>query len=405
MDDLGKLLKTANETIEDKDVIALARELIAIPSQSKSEHQIADYIFKKLEKWGLRPKKIPVDGYGPDVVAEIGNLRAQRVILSGHMDTVEVMEGWKHDPYGGKIEKGMLYGLGSLDMKSGLAGMMVALRAVSEAGIPRSSRVVFQAVTGEEENSAGVRTLLAKGAFRRAKAVIVGEGFGGLAAITHGRRGGYYWEINLRGKASHGASPHLGVNSVSEGAKIVRALDSMELRSSPELFADDSTPLREDQTVLKMSGGMEMRSLSVPDKCYIKFIRCPIPGSPRPEEVTAEIKRTITALKLRSKVKLSLETGPGDIFHPFITSANSKLVQAASECMARITGRKPKLVIGRSEADDNLIAREGNIQVIDFGPGETGALVKYHQAEEAVHVDQLGDAARAYFMTAMRLCR
>ena len=288
MDDLGKLLRVANETIEDKDVIALARELIAIPSQSKSEHQIADYIFKKLEKWGLTPKRVPVKGYGPDVVAEVGDPRTPPVIFSGHMDTVEVMDGWKHDPYGGKIENGMLYGLGSLDMKSGLAAMMVALRAVSESGIPRASRVVFHAVTGEEDNSAGVRALLAKGAFRRAKAVIVGEGFGGLAAITHGRRGGYYWEINVKGKASHGASPHLGINAVSEGAKIVRALDSMEMRSTPDLLADDSTPLREDQTVLKISGGMEMRSLSVPDRCYIKFIRCPIPSSPRPEDVTAE---------------------------------------------------------------------------------------------------------------------
>jgi len=405
MDDLGKLLKIAYETIEDKDVVALSRELIAIPSQSESEHKIADHIFRKLDKWGLRPKKVPVKGYGPDIVAEVGDPRARPLILSGHMDTVEVMEGWKHDPYGGKIENGMLYGLGSLDMKSGLAAMMVALRAASETGVPRSSRIVFQAVTGEEDNSAGVRALLAKGAFRRAKAVIVGEGFGGLAAITHGRRGGFYWEINLEGKASHGASPHLGINSVSEGAKIICALDSMKLSSSPNLLADDSTPLREDQTILKISGGMEMRSLSVPDKCYIKFIRCPIPGTPTPKEVTAEIKRTITALKLRSKVKLKLETGPGDLFRPFVTSANSKIVRTASECMAKVTGRRPKLVIGRSEADDNLIAREGNLQVIDFGPGETGDLVKYHQAEEAVHVDQLGDAARAYFMTAMRLCR
>lgn len=405
MGDLGQLFRVAKGAIEDKEVIALSRELIAIPSQSKSEHKIADRIFHKLDKWGLSPRRIPVRGYGPDVVAEVGDPRARPVIFSGHMDTVEVMDGWKHDPYGGKIEKGMLYGLGSLDMKSGLAAMMIALRAASETGIPKSSRVVFQAVTGEEDNSAGVRALLAKGAFRRAKAVIVGEGFGGLAAITNGRRGGFYWQINLKGKASHGASPHLGINAVSEGARIVCAFDSMKMRSSPDLLADDSTPLMEDQTVLKMSGGMEMGSLSVPDKCYIKMIRCPIPGSPGPVDVDAELRKVIRALKLRSKVKLKLETGPGDIFHPFVTPANSELVKAASECMAKVTGRRPKLVIGRSEADDNLIARQGNIQVIDFGPGETGALVKYHQAEEAVHVDQLGDAARAYFMTAMRLCR
>ena len=295
----------------------------------------------------------------------------------------------------------MLYGLRALDMKCGLAALMLAFRAISESGHLVSSRIVFQAVSGEEENSSGTRALLAKGELKNIKGVIVGEGFGGLAALTHGRRGGFYWDVNLTGKAAHGASPHLGINAVSDAAKVVCALDSMKLRTAKWLAADDSTPLTESQTVLKILGGMS--SLSVPEKCYVMVIRCPLPGSKGPREVQAEIERKIEGLHLRSKVQMTLQDGPGDIFYPHVTPARSRLVSTAGKCIERLTGRRPRLVIGRSEADDNLIAREVGIPIVCFGPGELGELAKYHQAEEAVHIDQLGNAARAYFMTALEL--
>jgi acetylornithine deacetylase/succinyl-diaminopimelate desuccinylase-like protein len=397
------LLRDANGLIDDKEVLDLSRQLIRIPSQSRHEAAVGKFIFQKLDKWGLEPKEVNVEGNGPDIVAEIGKKKAPAIAFNGHMDTVEVMSGWRHDPYGATVEKGMLYGLGALDMKCGMAGLMVAFKAIAESRHLASSRVVFQAVSGEEENSSGTRSLLSNGELQNIKGVIVGEGFGGLAALTHGRRGGFYWDINITGKAAHGASPHLGINAISDAAKVVCALDSMKLRKARWLAADDSTALAESQTVLKISGGMS--SLSVPEKCYVKVIRCPLPGSPGPREVQAEIERRIEGLQLRSRVQMTLQDGPGDIFYPHVTPARSSLVTTASRCVERLTGTIPQLVIGRSEADDNLIAHETGTPIICLGPGESGELAKYHQAEEAVHIDQLGPAARAYFMTALELCK
>jgi len=397
------ILRKANALIDDKEVLDLSRQLIRIPSQSRHEAAVGKFIFQKFEKWGLQPREVAVQGNGPDIVAEIGKKKAPAIAFNGHTDTVEVMTGWRHDPYGATIEKGMLYGLGALDMKSGLAALMVAFKAIAENGPPESSRVVFQAVSGEEENSSGMRALIDKGELKNTRAVIVGEGFGGLAALTHGRRGGFYWDINVMGKTAHGASPHLGINAISDAARVVCALDEMKLRTARWFSADDSTPLTENQTVLKISGGMS--SLSVPEKCYIKVIRCPLPGSRGPKEVQAEIEKRIKGLRLRSKVQMTLQESPGDIFYPHVTPARSTLVSTASRCVERLTGKRPQLVIGRSEADDNLIAHEVGTPIICLGPGESGELAKYHQAEEAVHIDQLGNAARAYFMTALGLCK
>jgi len=396
-------VERSRELVDDREVLNLSRQMIRIPSQSKSEQRVSKFIFGKLEKWGLSPKLVKVEGYGPNVTAEIGDRDASAVAFNGHMDTVAVADGWKHKPYGAAIEKGMLYGLGSLDMKCGLAGLMLAFRALAEDGIPRRSRVLFQAVTGEEDNSAGTRALLSRGAMAKTKAVIVGEGFGGLEMVTIGRRGGYYWDINVTGKAAHGASPHLGINAVSDAAKIVCALDGLALRKHKDYVADDGTPLAESQTVLRIRGGMD--TLSVPERCYIKVIRCPLPGGPVPEQVQKDLEGLVKSLHLRSKVDFTLQDKPGDLFLPHVTPPDSSLVRVSSACIKGLTGRSPRLVIGRSEADDNIVARELDVPIVCFGPGESGLLARYHQAEEAVHVNQLGDAARAYYLTAGEVCR
>lgn len=393
----AELLRLA-DSIEDREVLDLARELVKIPSITKKEHEVSDFIFGRLKKWGLNPRQIPVKGYGPDVVAEIGPRNAPAIAFNGHMDTVEVMNGWKHDPFGAKLERGMLFGLGSLDMKSGLAALMVAFRHASESRTRLTSRIVFQAVTGEEDTSAGTRELIGRGFMKRTKAAVVGEGFGGLRAITSGRRGGSYFDIEVVGMAAHGSKPEDGISAVSDAARIICALDEMKLRNVPGLIADDFLPLKESQTVLKVQGGTG--TLTVPERCYLKVIRCTVPES---KDVGAELARVIRGLNLRSTVSIELETTPGNLFHPYLTRSESPLVTTASKWIKTLTGKAPILVMGRSEADDNLIARDAKVPVICFGPGEAGELARYHQPEEAVHVDQLGNAARAYLTTALDL--
>ena len=56
-----------------------------------------------------------------------------------------------------------------------------------------------------------------------------------------------------------------------------------------------------------------------------------------------------------------------------------------------------------SEADDNIIAKDAGVPVICMGPGESGELARYHQAEEAISVGQLGPAARAFARAVLKL--
>ncbi len=387
------------ETIDEKDVLRLAQEFVRIPSVYKQEHKLGKYIFRKLESWGLPAELVPVEGYGPCVVSRLGTGKRPSVILNGHMDTVEVKEGWKHDPFGAKVEKGFMYGLGSLDMKSGLAALMVAFRAVAESGVRLDCDLVFQAVTGEEDNAAGTRTLICRGDFKRAKAAIVGEGFGGLKAITNGRRGSNYFDIDVIGRSAHGALPHNGVNAVVDASRIVLELGKMKMPKAAGVMADDFRPLQETQTVLRIEGGSN--SLSVPERCYIKMTRFTVPG--RKGDVREELASAIDALGLESSVILTYKDDPGNLYPPYQTSPDSHLVKTASKWIEHHTGEAPRLVCGVSEADDNKIAADTGVPVICMGPGERGKMSRYHQPEEAISIGQLGTVAKVYCTTVLDL--
>ena len=97
------LLGEAKGIIDDREVLDLSRQLIRIRSQSRHEAAVGKFIFQKLDKWGLNPREVAVEGNGPDIVAEIGKKKAPAIAFNGHMDTVEVMTGWRHDPYGATV--------------------------------------------------------------------------------------------------------------------------------------------------------------------------------------------------------------------------------------------------------------------------------------------------------------
>ena len=385
--------------LDEDEVVSLARDMIRIPSVFGEEARLGEFIASRLESWGFSPRFVEVPGYGPDVVVDYGNPELPKTILSGHMDTVEVMSGWVHDPFHATIENGFLYGLGSLDMKSGLAGLMVALKAISKMGLHDQVHVSFQAVSGEEKDGDGTRALIRAGEFEGANAVIVGEGFGGLKVVTAGRRGGSHYEIEVRGESAHGATPHKGINAVVEASKIVLALSGMEMASADGVLADDLSPLRESQTVLLVHGGTG--SFTVPDRCMMKIVRCTVPGGKT--DVSQDIRSLIAGLGLKGSAEVILRSGEKDIYLPHMTPSDSPLVRAAAASIREYTGSTPTIVCGVSEADDNLIAHGTHLPVICIGPGESGALARYHQAEEAISVSQIGTAAKVFGRTVLSL--
>lgn len=135
-------------------VAQLAQELIRIDSRSSvSNLEIAERLERELS--GFEVERIPyVDDDGLDKVVLVAARGRGGLAFSGHMDTVPDT-GWLTDPWSGRIEDDLLYGLGSTDMKGPVAALVVAAQT-----LPGRIPVALILTTDEETTKAGARAAL-----------------------------------------------------------------------------------------------------------------------------------------------------------------------------------------------------------------------------------------------------
>jgi acetylornithine deacetylase len=155
------------------EVVKLTRELVEIDSRSAvSSRPICERLEHALVGWELEP----VDYVDADGV-EKRNLIARRgrgagVAFAGHIDTVPD-SGWTRNPFAPDVEDGIVYGLGTSDMKGAVAASIIALNA-----LPPEEPAMLFLTADEESTKRGVRELVARSELVRAfppKAIIIGE--------------------------------------------------------------------------------------------------------------------------------------------------------------------------------------------------------------------------------------
>src|SRR3954468_477867 len=108
------------------DLLALTRDLVAIRSESHGEAPLVDWLAGELSAapW------LTLDRVGDNLVARTDLGRGTRLVMAGHTDTVPA--NGNEEP---RIEGETLWGLGSSDMKAGLAVMLELARTVSEPAV------------------------------------------------------------------------------------------------------------------------------------------------------------------------------------------------------------------------------------------------------------------------------
>ena len=154
-----------------------------------------------------------------------GHAARQPVLLLGHYDTVYDLGTLESMPW--REEKGRLYGPGVFDMKSGIAQIMFALRALREVrgGLPRPVNVLL--VSDEEEGSDSSRAITEKLAAQCA-AVLVCEPAGPGGALKTARKGVGSFTIKVTGQASHsGLDFEKGQSAILELAHQIQAVSRL----------------------------------------------------------------------------------------------------------------------------------------------------------------------------------
>jgi len=233
------------------DAGQLTARLVDIESVSGAEKPLADAIEAALR--GLPHLTVHRDGDA--LVARTGLGRPQRVILAGHIDTVPVAGNLPSH-----LERGLLYGCGSADMKSGVA---VQLRLA--ASVPEPARDVTYVFYDCEEVEAERNGMLRLS--RRSPGLLAGD-FAVLmeptgCAVEGGCQGTLRAEIRATGKRAHSARSWLGSNAIHAAGDIINVLRGYAARQ-PEV---DGLTYHEGLSAVGVRGGVAQNV--IPDECVV----------------------------------------------------------------------------------------------------------------------------------------
>jgi acetylornithine deacetylase/succinyl-diaminopimelate desuccinylase-like protein len=168
-----------------------------------------------------------------------GKGEAPPLLLYGHVDVVTTAgQPWRHDPFGGEIVDGYVWGRGALDMKGELTMFLSAFMRLKVEGIQPAGDILFMALSDEENDGVfGAEYMVSEHAelFEGVKYAL-GE-FGGFNMDFLGRR--FYpiqvsekqickLELTIRGASGHGATMIPG-NTMEELGKVLARISKQRL--------------------------------------------------------------------------------------------------------------------------------------------------------------------------------
>jgi succinyl-diaminopimelate desuccinylase len=219
------------------EVLGLAQALLRCRSVTPANDGAQDVLAGVLEGLGFAVTRLRFGG--------IENLFAERagpgrhLCFAGHTDVVPPGNGWRHDPFGGVVENGVLWGRGAVDMKGAIAAFVAAAAAVPGR--------VSLLITGDEEGDAvdgTVRVLdwMAQNA-KVPDFCVVGEPTSRVRlgdTIKIGRRGSLSARISVAGRQGHVAYPQLADNPVHRLVPALAALLARRLDAGTAFFEPSS---------------------------------------------------------------------------------------------------------------------------------------------------------------------
>jgi len=227
-------------------VVTHLQNLIRINSSNPpgNEIAVANYLADVLRDEGYEPVVIESAPGRGNMVARYntppGSERGKQapLLLFGHIDVVPAeAEHWTHDPFGGVLADGCVWGRGALDMKSMVAMELVVMLLLKRHAVHLNRDVIFAATADEEDSGRYGMGWLIKNRPDLVRAEYGLSEFGGFSLYIDGRRfypcqvaeKGVCWlKARVRGRPGHGSQPRSD-NAVVSLAQAVARLSEQRL--------------------------------------------------------------------------------------------------------------------------------------------------------------------------------
>jgi acetylornithine deacetylase len=339
---------------EINDSIALLQQLIAIPSFSKEEKTVADFLERFIEIKGYIALRKDNNVW---MLSPSFDSNKPTILLNSHIDTVKPVGGWTRQPFSPIIEESKLFGLGSNDAGASVVSLLHTFFYLTKN--QQTYNLIF-AATAEEEVSGqnGIENILQE--LPKIDFAIVGEPTGMKLAIAE--KGLMVLDCEVIGVAGH-AARNEGENAIYKALKDIEWFRTYQFANKSELLGDVR------MTVTQINAGTQHNV--IPDKCtFVVDVRSNELYAN--QEILEEIKVHVNCNVQARSTRLSSTATP--LEHPIV---------------------KRGIELGRSVFGSPTLSDQALIPYpsLKMGPGESA---RSHTADEYILLDEIGEAIEIY---------
>ncbi|MCC6147317.1 MAG: YgeY family selenium metabolism-linked hydrolase [Anaerolineaceae bacterium] len=363
----------------EEEVVSYLQDLIRNPGLGGDLEKVANANAKRMRDLGF--EKVWIDEAGNSIGMRRGSKPGPKLVFDAHMDTVEVGDraAWNHEPFGGEISEGKIWGRGAIDDKGSLAAFTVALAAIPYEDL--CGEVYAVGSVGEEPLEGAALDYVLDAV--KPDGVIIGEPTDSRLATGHKGRSRVIFSV--QGKSCHSSSPEAGDNAIDKAVETIRRVRQIAPVEDVLLGKSVMEPIQIISSPFPSAS-------TVPYACQVVFDRRTVRG----ETMNTVMELHKKALEGLRDISIDFEevTVPSftgiDItawdFHPaWAIEPDSKWVQLALEGM-KAAGLSTETYGAQFCSNGSTSAGERNIPTIMFGPG---SVLLAHKVDEYCEVDEL----------------
>ena len=364
-----------------REALELLEALIRIRSVNPpgEEDRMIGFIESYLSELGIDAQRVPLEPGRSSLVARIPGRSEGSHVLCGHVDTVDTDAAkWTStDPFTPKIEGERLWGLGSADMKSGVAVILQTAKEIIRQNVTPAHDLVLALTADEERAYRGAASVAASGLIDDMRLLLITEPTGGSAYT--GQKGELWLEATFHGQAAHGSIPRSGVNAILPAVAFCAELQERSL-AFPEIPGLGQTSLNIGQ----FNGGWQVNV--VPDTAKVRLDS---------RVVTREERDRVVALV--EELGSAYARASGSQFECCIFNDKARIVsdpdapdvQRFLHVHSSVTGRPIEARIAPYSTDAVAIVAQIPVPVLIYGPG---SIEQAHQPDEFVELGSLYEA-------------
>ena len=342
-------------TQSTSEAITLLSSMISIPSVSREEEKVADFLQTYIEGIGIMTGR---SGNNIWCISPMFDMKKPTILLNSHIDTVKPVNGWRKHPYTAKMENGKLYGLGSNDAGASVVSLFEAYRYLSAT--EQAYNLIFLASCEEEVSGKnGIESVLPQ--LPPIALGVVGEPTEMHPAIAE--KGLMVLDVNAHGKAGH-AARNEGENAIYKALKDIEWFRTFQFPKQSEILG----PVKMTTTII--SAGTQHNV--IPDICSFS--------------VDIRSTDTYSNIEILEIAKQHIESE----ITPRSTRLNSSSIDENHPIVKR--GKElGKTTFGSPTLSDQALMPFPSLKM---GPGDSA---RSHSADEYILIEEISEALSLYF--------